>query len=335
MWREGASGAPSTHSLSARARQGLLGLNTPPSAGIGAPAAPVSSSTLSASPASSLRSSKAPGLAIDSASFTLNVDSSELDAQTVPVRQISKVKTTYSYYLGELVASSGDVVAYVVTAENIRVLGLRDDKKLLLRGHVKQIFDLRFASVAAPSLLASVCRGGRFFVWDVNTVDALTPVVALKTEDSSQPEVHWNKLCWQGVRANGSRSGIIALADTSDTVTILNVDQLVARLAGRDTLASALKGENVTDVWKLPIGSAVHGMSFSPTRDSVIAVATFAGTLQVSCETNSLLIALHSVSRLLLFLLCSCVSCGTTSLAARPFGRWTRIAERQCIACVT
>jgi WD40 repeat protein len=133
------------------------------------------------------------------------------------VNQIAKLKSQYSYYMGDLVTANDLAVCYVVRSEEIRVLH-GDGAKLLLKGHTGQVFDVRFSPVA-PGLLGSACRGGRVFVWDVAAKQE-TPLVSLRTEDASKPEVYSSKLAWH------YSLKVVAIALSNDSVVVVRLDAL-------------------------------------------------------------------------------------------------------------
>ncbi len=178
------------------------------------------------------------------------------------MNQIAKVKTQYSYYLGDLVTCNELAVCYVVRTEEIRVL-LHDGSKLLLKGHAGQVFDLRFCP-AAPRLLASACRGGRVHLWDVS-VKQEAPLVVLLTEDAPKPDVYASKLAWHRSQQ------VLAVACCDDSVVVVDVETLSPG-------STALLATTVAGATRIICASAVHDLCFAHRDKDVLATAHHDGT---------------------------------------------------------
>lgn len=185
--------------------------------------------------------------------------------QPVQVLQIAKVKSLYSYYLGDLVTSNDLAVCYVVRVEEIRALH-NDGTKLLLKGHVGQVFDIRF-SPATPRLMASVCRGGRVLVWDLSRKQE-TPVLSLLTNDTTKPDVYANKLAWH------HSANVLAVAFSNDSVMCLDLDVLMPALGEKPSLFSTLSA----GATKISCSSAVLDLAFSARDPTVLATAEHEGS---------------------------------------------------------
>jgi WD40 repeat protein len=181
------------------------------------------------------------------------------------VNQIAKLKSQYSYYMGDLVTANDLAVCYVVRTEEIRVLHA-DGAKLLLKGHTGQVFDVRF-SLVAPGLLASACRGGRVFVWDVAAKQE-TPLISLRTEDASKPEVYSSKLAWH------HSLKVVAIALSNDSVVVVRLDAL----KGTEHLLNAIQEEAARS---LACSSAVLDVCFSQKDPSVLATSHHDGTFKI------------------------------------------------------
>jgi WD40 repeat protein len=185
--------------------------------------------------------------------------------QAVQVVQIAKVKSLYSYYLGDLVTSNDLAVCYVVRVEEIRALH-NDGSKLLLKGHVAQVFDIRFSPVT-PRFMASVCRGGRILVWDLFR-KLEVPIFSLYTEDTTKPDVYANKVAWH------NSANVLAVGFSNDSVICFDLDVLIAELGDKPTRVSALtKG-----AFKIACSSAVLDLNFSQRDPTILATSNHDGS---------------------------------------------------------
>jgi WD40 repeat protein len=196
----------------------------------------------------------------------LNVDTKGLlEHQPVQVLQIAKVKSLYSYYLGDLVTSNDLAVCYVVRVEEIRVLH-NDGSKLLLKGHhVAQVYDIRFSPVT-PRYLASVCRGGRVLIWDLFR-KLETPIFSVFTEQLAKPDVYANKVAWH------HSNNVIAIGFSNDSVVCLDLDVLIPLLGATPTKISSI----ATGIFKIACSSAVLDLNFSVRDSSILATANHDG----------------------------------------------------------
>ena len=217
------------------------------------------------------RSSKPPGIALLGDHSELNVENHNLEAQVPQVSVLSKVKCAYSYYLGDLVAANDLACCYVVREEMIRVLHGESGEKSLLKGHSRQVFDVRFSPVD-PRLLASAGRGGRILVWDLQG-QTESPVLSLRTEDSAMPDSFPSKLAWHPTKK------VLAMAFSNNVVRVVNVGELIKDGSTPvDALVSSLEGESR----KIECSAPITDLMFSKANPDVLAVSQQNGNFILS-----------------------------------------------------